>query len=271
MRAEAAPTPIVLELEAAIAARKLVEPRTSSAWDLFQKMSSDPAYSTDVARLRPVLAEALVTECRALIVGDVRADNISEKVEEFKRAGQILTRARALVSDNPEIGVLDKLGAAGALIALQFYDEAERALAQLQGIKHAAVENAFGLIHHGRLDSFRAERAFKRAIELDPKWAAPHYNLALVYKGTQSEAALKELEAAASLDQQNPAVMAALGDEYFAKQEWQRAADQFRKAIAVKPQDDNLYTKLGHALFSQGLREEANRAYQKARELRDKQ
>jgi tetratricopeptide (TPR) repeat protein/uncharacterized caspase-like protein len=268
--AEAAPTPVVLELEAAIAARRLVAPRNSSAWDIFQKLSGDPAYSADVARLKPVLAEALVTEGRALIAGDVRADNISEKVEEFKRAGQILTRARSLVSDNPEIGILDKLGAAGALIALQFYDEAERALAQLQGIKHAAVENAFGLIHHGRLDSFRAERAFKRAIELDPKWAAPHYNLALVYKGTQSETALKELEAAASLDQQNWAVLAALGDEYFTKQEWQRAADQFRKAITVKPDDDNLYTKLGHALFSQGLQEEANRAYQKARELRDK-
>jgi Flp pilus assembly protein TadD len=39
----------------------------------------------------------------------------------------------------------------------------------------------------------------------------------------------------------------------------------------VKPDNDNLYTKLGHALFSQGLQEEANRAYQKARELRDKQ
>jgi tetratricopeptide (TPR) repeat protein len=269
--AEAAPTPVVLELEAAIAARKLVEPRSSSAWDLFQKLSGDPAYSADVARLKPVLAEALVTEGRALVAGDVRADNISDKVDEFKRAGQILTRARTLVSDNPEIGVLDKLGAAGALIALQFYDEAERALAQLQGVKHAAVENAFGLIHHGRLDSFRAERAFKRAIELDPKWAAPHYNLALVYKGTQGDAALKELETAASLDQQNWAVLAALGDEYFTKQEWQRAADQFRKAIAVKPDNDNLYTKLGHALFSQGLQEEANRAYQKARELRDKQ
>jgi tetratricopeptide (TPR) repeat protein len=260
----------VLELEAAIAARKLVAPRSSSAWDLFQKLSGDPAYSADVARLKPVLAEALVSEGRALIMGDVRADNVSEKVEEFKRAGQILTRARSLASDNPEIGILDKLGAAGALIALQFYDEAERALAQLQGIKHAAVENAFGLIHHGRLDSFRAERAFKRAIELDPKWAAPHYNLALVYKGTQSEAALKELEAAAALDQQNWAVQAALGDEYFTRQEWQRAAEQFRKAIAAKPDDDNLYTKLGHALFSQGLQEEANRAYQKARELRNR-
>jgi hypothetical protein len=36
------------------------------------------------------------------------------------------------------------------------------------------------------------------------------------------------------------------------------------------PSDDTLHTKLGHALFSQGLQEEANREYQKARELRGK-
>ena len=45
----------------------------------------------------------------------------------------------------------------------------------------ASVENALGLVFQGKLDAWRAERAFKRAIELDGKWAAPHYNLALVW------------------------------------------------------------------------------------------
>jgi len=62
-----------------------------------------------------------------------------------------------------------------------------------------------------------------------------------------------------------------LGDEYFTRQQWKQAAEAFRKAVALKPADDNLHTKLGHALYSQGLQDEANREYEKARELRRKQ
>ncbi|HKS41000.1 MAG TPA: tetratricopeptide repeat protein, partial [Blastocatellia bacterium] len=190
---------------------------------------------------------------------------------DFRRAGQMLARARSLKPDSADIASLEKLSAAQALIALQFYDEAERALTPLQNSNLAAVHNALGLVYQGKLDSWRAERAFKRASELDGKWATPHYNLALFYRSQQNEAALSELESAAALDATNPGIFVAIGDECFSKQQWQRAAEAFRKAIALKPADDVLHTKLGHALYSQGLQTEANREYQKAKELRSKQ
>jgi tetratricopeptide (TPR) repeat protein/uncharacterized caspase-like protein len=270
VRSEAAPSPLVLQLEAAIASRSLIEPRNGSAWDLYQRMLTEPGASADAARLRPMLAEALMVQGRAIVSGDVRGDNISDKVDEFKRAGQMLARARTLTPDNGEAIALEKLSAAGALISLQFYDEAERALAPLQSAKLAAVENALGLVHQGKLDSWRAERAFKRASELDPKWAAPHYNLALLYRSQQNQAALTEFEAAASSDQGNVNLFAALGDEYFVRQQWKQAVEAFRKAVSLNPSDDNLHTKLGHALYSQGSQDEANREYQKAQELRRK-
>ena len=102
----------------------------------------------------------------------------------------MLARARTLAPDNGDVSALEKLSAAEALISLQFYDEAERALAPLQSAKLAAVENALGLVYQGKLDTWRAERAFKRASELDSKWAAPHYNLALLYRSQQNQAAL---------------------------------------------------------------------------------
>src|SRR6185295_16990349 len=268
---EAAPSPLALQIQALIASRNLIEPKSSSAWDLFQRLSSDAGGGADAARLKPVLASALVEAGRRIVGGDVRADNVADLVDDFKRAGQMFVRARSLASPDTELAALEKLGAAQALIALQFYDEAERSLAQIQNVKLAAIENAFGLVHQGRLDTFRAERAFKRAVDLDPKWAAPHYNLALVYRGQQNELALTELESAASLDSSNPALLVALGDECFARGQWQRAAEAFHKAIAARPSDDNLHTKLGHALYSQGLKEEADREYQKARQLRGKQ
>jgi len=221
--------------------------------------------------LKPVLAQALISQGRAIVGGDVRSDNISDKVDDFKRAGQMLARARSLTPENVDVNSLEKLSAAEALISLQFYDEAERALAPLQAAKLAAVENALGLVYQGKLDAWRAERAFKRASELDTKWAAPHHNLALLYRSQQNQAALGEFEAAAASDPNNLTLLTALGDEYFTRQQWKQAADAFRRAIAVKPSDDNLHTKLGHALYSQGLQEEANREYQKAQELRRRQ
>ncbi|HEY9233108.1 MAG TPA: tetratricopeptide repeat protein, partial [Blastocatellia bacterium] len=265
---EAAPSPLILQLEAAIAAKNLLEPKQASAWEIYQRLAADPVTASDAARLRPTLAEALTVAGRTIVAGQVYSDSIADRVDDFRRAGQMLARARTLRPDSPEISALEKLSAAQALIALQFYDEAERALSQLQGVKLAAIENAMGLVYQGKLDNFRAERAFKRAVEIDPNWAAPHFNLALLYRAQQNEAALAELEQAAALDSKNAGLLVALGDEYFAKQQWPRAAESYRKAITNKPNDDNLHTKLGHALYSQGLQAEADREYQKARELR---
>ncbi len=270
-RPEAAPSPLVLQLEAAIASKNLLEPRNASAWDIYTRLASDPGTAADAARLKPLLAEALVKQGRLIVSGDVRSDNISDKVDEFKRAGQMFVRARALAPENGDLAALEKLSASEALISLQFYDEAERALTQLQSAKLASVENALGLVYQGKLDTWRAERSFKRAIELDGKWAAPHYNLASLYHSQQNQDSLSEFEAAAALDEKNVNLMAALGEEYFARQQWKQAAESFRRAIALKPSDDTLHMKLGHALYSQGLQDEANREYRKASELRAKQ
>lgn len=270
-RPEGAPSPLVLQVEAAIASKNLLEPRNASAWDMYSRLASDPGAAADAARLKPLLAEALVKQGRLIVSGDVRSDNISDKVDEFKRAGQMLVRARSLAPDSGDLAALEKLSASEALISLQFYDEAERALTQLQSAKLASVENALGLVYQGKLDTFRAERAFKRAIELDGKWASPHYNLALLYRGQQNADSLSELEAGAALDDKNVNLVAALGDEYFTRQLWKQAAESFRKAIALKPSDDALHTKLGHSLYSQGLQDEANREYRRATELRPRQ
>ena len=269
---EAGPSPIVLQLEAAISAGNLIEPKSGSAWELYQKLTAEQAGAAEASRLKPMLADALMKSSRTILNGDVRADNVSDKVEDFRRAGQMLARARSLAPNEADTTVLEKLSAAQALIALQFYDEAERALAQLGGgTRPAAVENALGLVFQGKLDEYQAERAYRRAIELNPNWAAPHYNLALLYKSRKNPDALQLLESAARLDPNNSAILAALGDEYFGKEQWQQAADAYKKAVTAKPADATLHTKLGHALYSQGLRDEANREYQKASALRNKQ
>ena len=265
----AAPSPLIVQLEAAIASNNLVEPRGSSAWDLYQRLTADPASAAEQSRLKPLLGDALLKMGRTAVTADIRSDNITDKTDEIKRAGQILARARSL-GVGGDIAALEKLTAAEALIALQFYDEAELTLNQLRNLKLAGVENALGLVAQGKLDTFSAERAFKRAIELDPKLSAAHYNLAMLYRSSQNDSAITEFEQAASLDPTNPALLESLGDEYFTHQQWRQAAGAFQQALKLKPSDETLHTKLGHALFSQGLTEEANREYKRASELRRK-
>jgi uncharacterized caspase-like protein/tetratricopeptide (TPR) repeat protein len=262
-------SPMVLELESAIAVGRLVEPKGNCAWDTYQEMTRQPALSADAARLKLRLADALFNNGKAVISNDVRSDNIADKVDDFKRAGQMLAKARLLTPERTEITTLEKLSAAAALISLQFFDEAEKALSQLP--KMAATENALGIAYAGKLDNWKAERAFKNAVEMDNMAAAPHYNLGLLYRSQKNEAALAEFEKAAELDTKTYAAFLAVGDEYFSQNKWQQAAEAYRKAVALRPYDDNLYTKLGHALYSQGLRDEANKAYQKAKEIRSKQ
>ncbi|MBI3651385.1 MAG: caspase family protein [Acidobacteria bacterium] len=264
-----APSPLLLDFEAAITSGRLIEPRGQSAWDIYQQMTQQAALSAAAARLKPRLAEALFTAGKETLSADVRSDNIADKVEDFKRAGQILAKARTLTPEKSEIAGLEKLSATAALISLQFYDEAEKALLILA--KTAATENALGIVYVGKLDNWKAERAFKNASELDANYAAPHYNLGLLYRAQKNDAALAEFEKAAALDAKNAAIFIAIGDEYFAQNKWPQATEAYRQAIAARPFDDALHTKLGHALYSQGLREEANKEYQKAKELRNRQ
>lgn len=266
-----APSPLLLQLEASIASGNLVEPREQSAWDFYQRLKNERDQSSELQRIESLLSEALVKASRDITLGDLRADNIGARIDDFRRAGQMLSRARGLRPGDPTIPILEKLSAAQALVGLQFYEEGEKALVGLQSSRLAAVENALGLAHLGVLDEWRAERAFKRAIESDPNWATPHYNLAVVLKSRHNEESMAEFERAAALAPSNWSLLTALGDEYFARENWARAAEAYSKAISVNPGESVLHTKLGHALYSLGRRDEAEKEYQKARELRERQ
>jgi len=264
------PSPLLLQLEVALDQGNLVTPVGSSAWDFYQKLSAVDAPAKELPQLKSRLIDSMLLRSKAVVTGDVRTDNISSNVDDLKIAGQMLTRLHGLQPDDQQISRLQKLSAAEALIALQFYDEAVKALEPLRTPPAGSVENALGLATAGQLSDYEAERHFKRAIEMEPGWAAPHYNLALLYRTQKKDGVLNELQQAARLDPANPAIMTALGDECFEAKNWTEAASAYRAALAIRPDDDALHTKLGHSLYSQGLRAEADKEYQKAKELADR-
>ena len=130
-------------------------------------------------------------------------DNISDKVDEFKRAGQMLARARTLTPENGDVGALEKLSAAEALIALQFYDEAERALAQLQTAKLAAVENALGSCIRVSSMRFEPSARSRERSSLTPNGRRRITISRCFIEANRIRRRLPELEAAAALDSSN--------------------------------------------------------------------
>jgi tetratricopeptide (TPR) repeat protein/uncharacterized caspase-like protein len=261
-----APSPLPLQLEAAIAAGHLIDPKNGNAWDLYQQFARDQS-SHELRRFKDLLAAALLNASKKILVADAVQDDSGSRSDEIKRAGEMLARLHALKPSDDSVADLQKLGAIESLIALQFFSDAEKALSQMPSPAAAPIENARGLVYVGELSEWQAERSFKRAIEVDPAWAAPHYNLALLYKGQGKDDALGEFEQAAKLAPTSASIQAGLGDEYFALSRWAEAADAYKQAITVNPNNDVLHTKLGHSLYSQGMHEEADREYQRAREL----
>src|SRR5262249_49188532 len=122
------PSPLVLQLEVALDQGSLVTPAGSSAWDFYQKLSAVDPPAKEMPQLKSRLMEALLAKSKAIVLGDVRTDNISSNADDLRTAGQMLTRLQRMQPDNPEISRLQKLSAAEALISLQFYDEAAKAL-----------------------------------------------------------------------------------------------------------------------------------------------
>jgi tetratricopeptide (TPR) repeat protein/uncharacterized caspase-like protein len=261
-----APSPLPLQLEAAIAAGHLIDPKNGNAWDLYQQFARDQS-SYEIQRFKDLLAAALLNATKKILVADALQDDNGARSDEIKRAGEMLVRLHTLKPSDDSVAYLQKLGAIESLIALQFFPDAEKALSQMPSPATAPIENARGLVYVGELSEWQAERSFKRAIEVDSAWAAPHYNLALLYKSQGKDDALGEFEQAAKLAPSNASIQAGLGDEYFALSRWAEAVAAYKQAITVDPNNDVLHTKLGHSLYSQGMHEEADREYQRAREL----
>jgi len=113
-----------------------------------------------------------------------------------------------------------------------------------------------------------ADRAFKRALELNPGYALAHndYGNFLVVMGRFAEAQT-EMDRARELDPLSPYFhVGTVWPAYFAGQ-YDQAIAQLRRIVALNPDFPNAYLNLGWAYARQGMNEEAIAALHKARSL----
>jgi serine/threonine-protein kinase len=130
--------------------------------------------------------------------------------------------------------------------------------------------------HKGSAEEKRKARSyFEQAIEMDPKFAQPYAGLADYYWGTSdlpSETAMPKAKEyarkALELDDSLPEAHVALaGIRFYSDWDWAGAGSEFKRALALNPNDAEAHRTYSNFLLTQGRFDEALAKVQRAQEL----
>ena len=110
-----------------------------------------------------------------------------------------------------------------------------------------------------------AARGFRRAIQLDPRYAWAHqlYGFVLSSRGQHSEA-LVEGHTAIELDPASVSARRSLGWSYYYARRWEPARSHLERALAMNPNAEETYRVLGHLLAVTGEYDESERLLREA-------
>jgi tetratricopeptide (TPR) repeat protein len=102
--------------------------------------------------------------------------------------------------------------------------------------KDAFAYNLLGEIELSQRNFPKAEEAFRKAIEIQPLWPAPHNNLAglMLVQGKKDEA-ISGLEAAVKANPDNLAAYLSIAQIYVQGKDYKKAMETYERALARKP------------------------------------
>ncbi len=117
----------------------------------------------------------------------------------------------------------------------------------------------------------RANREFRRAIELNPNYATAHhwYGESVLTPLGQFEDGVAELKRALQLDPLSVIINADVGTVLTSAGRYNEAIEQLRKTLEMNPSFHYAHYNLGEALEMKGLTEDAIAEYEKATALND--
>ena len=146
-------------------------------------------------------------------------------------------------------------------------DYARKAIALDDSLAEAHASLAWSLFIYD-WDWAGAEREFRRALALDPRYASAHnwYAFLLAALGKTQEA-LVEGHTALELDPASVSIRRTLAYDYYYARRWDQARYHATRAIAMNPTQEESHRILGLALCFEGRAAEAERALREARAL----
>lgn len=139
-----------------------------------------------------------------------------------------------------------------------------KALALDDSLAESHTSLAFVTLYYDR-DWAKAEREFRRAIELNPNYANGHHWYAeyLSLVGRHEEA-IAESERARELDPLSTIINTWVGSRYFFARQYDKAIKQYRNAVEMDPAFVPVHMVLGHALEQKHMYQEAIAELEKA-------
>jgi len=150
------------------------------------------------------------------------------------------------------------------------FEEGEKAY--LKALKldpeSAPAYNNLGNLYREQERLEAAERAYGKALEIAPRYVEAQINLGTLYsRQGRLDEAVEIFQRALSLAGNREEIHNNLGTAYLRKGDFLRAEQELREALDLNPNRPGGYFNLGGALEGQGRWEEAVAAYQKAVEL----
>ena len=106
-----------------------------------------------------------------------------------------------------------------------------------QGPESAALWNKIGIAYHQLTDLNNAQKAYERAVKMDPMFVAAINNLGTIYYSKKNyRRAIRQYQRVLKLNPQSASTMANLGSAYFARKQYEQASDAYQKALALDPE-----------------------------------
>lgn len=135
----------------------------------------------------------------------------------------------------------------------------------------AEAHAALAMINFCEWEWTASERAFKRALELNPGYAWAHNNYAqfLLAMGRFAEAQMG-MDRARELDPLSAYIQVGTVMPAFFARKYDQAEEQLRRIVALNPDFPNAYLNLGLVYAQKGMYEEAITTLRKARSLEDR-
>ena len=113
-------------------------------------------------------------------------------------------------------------------------------------------------------------KGFKRAIDLNPKYASTYnfYSIALAILERYEEA-ITLIQKALELDPLSPGINSIAGWVFYFARQYDRAIEQGRRTVSLDPSFAGGHHRLGMAFLQQGMHEEAVASFEEAINLSD--
>ena len=126
----------------------------------------------------------------------------------------------------------------------------------------AVMLNKTGIAYHQMLQLALAERYYRLALRVDPRYSEAVNNLGTVFYARKSyRRAVNQYKKALRLNDQSASIWSNLGTGYFARKEYERAAEAFQKALMLDPDVFETRSSQGVLLLDRSVEELAKFHY----------